>query len=278
MPSRRNFLGLIGLAALYAAMNRWPGGARAASGEFLTIMGATSCMSYVKQVLPRWESSHRWVRVAVSGGGSYAGLQALAAGDVALALADVEPPPGYVAVPLDAYPLGRLAVLLVAHKSCGVAGLSRRQAAGLFTGQIRNWREVGGDNVRVISVCRPQSSGARAVVQQNILGRELFSPRSIIQISNGAVMRTVMDTPGALGYIEATGAARGVSVLRYGTAAYDPDAPQPWPLYAAPCAYVRRGAPDTVRNLAEFLHSRPERRRFGIYDPESRAFRDGHDD
>jgi hypothetical protein len=98
-----------------------------------------------------------------------------------------------------------------------------------------------------------------------ILVNLIFSAGCIIQLSYGAFMRRLMDTRGALGYLEAAGPVRRVAILRYGGAVYDPSSPALWPLYAEPSLYVRQGASEIVRHLADFLQSRPERRRFGIY-------------
>ncbi len=264
MSSRRQFLQAMGVAGSGVLLGRWPAWAGGPGVRYITIMGATSCISYVKAVLPEWERAHRGVKVAVTGGGSYAGLHALALAQAEIAMADLAPPTS-MAVPVRRYLLGRLPIVLAAWPHIGVGRLSWGQAGAVLAGDIVNWRQVGGADVPVVTISRPESSGAREVVQQRILGTRRFSPDSIIQLSNGAVLRTVMETPGAVGYLEATAPMHRVRILGMGSRSFSPQAWRLWPLYAEPSLYVRVQAPEEVRNLAVFLQGRPERQDFGIY-------------
>lgn len=231
----------------------------------MTIMGASSCLGYVKAVLPQWERQYGPVHVAVSGGGSYAGLRALATGQVDIALADVMPPPGYIEVPVRRYVLGRLPIVIVAHQGVGVKQIACDQTRQLFHGTITNWRDVGGNNLPVVVVSRPLSSGAREVVQTRLMGRSQFSAHSIIQLSNGAVIKTVADTPGAIGYVEAVMPLWRVQIMAVGNRAKPPEKASNRKLYAEPAVYIRRETRALVISLAEYLANDPRRPRFGIY-------------
>jgi phosphate transport system substrate-binding protein len=167
----------------------------------LLIMGATSVLPYIKASVGRWTAGHGELTVAVSGGGSWAGLSALQHGHADIAVSDL---------PDDAWPvprswariaLGRLPVLLVAHPGTGVANLSRQALQALFSGKVGSWAELGGRSIPVTVVVRPQGSGARAVVER-FLGRPQLGPNVITQLSNGAVLAAVAETPGAIGYVE----------------------------------------------------------------------------
>ncbi|WP_081700458.1 substrate-binding domain-containing protein [Sulfobacillus thermosulfidooxidans] len=231
----------------------------------LTIMGASSCMGYVKAVLPKWEQGHNSVHVAISGGGSYAGLKALAHGQVELAIADVIPPPGYIVVPLRRYPLGRIPIVIAAHPGVGITRVSWRQARQLFQGIIRNWRQIGGPDIPVLVVSRPLSSGARDVVQTRLLGESEFSPHAIIQLSNGAVAKTVRETPGAIGYVEAVMPLGNLHIMCLGHHCYQRNDPEQWVLFAEPAIFIREDAEALVVDLAEYLAQDPRRPAFGIY-------------
>jgi phosphate transport system substrate-binding protein len=231
----------------------------------LSVMGATSLMGYVKAALPGWEQQHAGVRVAVSPGGSYAGLKGLSTGQVDLALSDIDPPPGFVVVPVHRFPLGRIAILIIVNCEAGVKSLSWHQVRALFEGTITNWRDVGGKELPVVVVSRSLSSGARQVIQDGLLKRAELSSHAIIQLSNGAVAKTVRETPGAVGYVEAVMPLSGVLVVDLGAHHYHPANPVSWPLYAEPSIYVRRDAEPLAPNLAEYLARGSERFRFGIY-------------
>ncbi|POB11107.1 substrate-binding domain-containing protein [Sulfobacillus sp. hq2] len=271
MISRRQFLIAMGAASMAALGGRFSAMAQRRQ-RYVSIMGATSCIPFVKAYLPQWEHDHPGMTVAVTGGGSYAGLRALGLGQADIAMADLAPPPGFLVVPVQRYPLGRLPIVLVAGPQVGIRGLSWNQARAVFAGDIVNWRELGGANLPVIAVSRPESSGARDVMQHRILGARPFSPHCIIQLSNGAVMRTVVETPGAIGYVEATAPLREITVLTLQGTVFDPTRWQQWPLYAEPALYLRAQAPKEVKDLAAFLQSRPGRRQFGFYAASEQGF------
>ncbi|WP_053961092.1 substrate-binding domain-containing protein [Sulfobacillus thermosulfidooxidans] len=231
----------------------------------LTIMGASSCMGYVKAVLPNWERGHSRVHVAISGGGSYAGLKAIANGQVEMAIADVIPPPGYIVVPLRRYSLGRIPIVIVAHSGVGIKRLSWQQARQVFQGLIQNWRQIGGQDVPIVVVSRPLSSGAREVVQTRLLAGSEFSPHAIIQLSNGAVAKTVRETPGAIGYVEAVMPLDNLHIMCLGNHCYQRNDPGQWVLFAEPAIFIREDAEPLVVDLAEYLAHDPSRPAFGIY-------------
>ncbi len=266
MISRRQFvIGVLGVPLFGAMISLGQALRLEDRPRLLSIMGASSLMGYVKASLPQWERQHDFVRVALSPGGSYAGLKAVASGHIDLALSDIEPPPGYIAVPLRRFRLGRIAIVIVAYPGVGVKGLQRDQVRALFAGTIANWREVGGQNLSVIPVSRPLSSGARQVLSSRLMKGTEFSSQAIIQLSNGAVAKTVRGSPGAVGYVEAVMPLSQILVMDLGQYHYCPANPHSWPLYAEPSIYVREDAQPLAYNLAEYLSHGSQKSRFGIY-------------
>ncbi|WP_054693350.1 substrate-binding domain-containing protein [Geotalea toluenoxydans] len=48
--------------------------------------------------------------------------------------------------------VGKSNVLVFVHKSNKVAGLSKKQLQDIFSGKVRNWKQVGGDNQQIVVV------------------------------------------------------------------------------------------------------------------------------
>ena len=114
---------------------------------------------------------------------------------------------------------------LVVNREAGVEDLSLEQIRQIYNGRILNWRDVGGSDLPVRLVGRPQDSGTRKTFEKQILaGRweparnsddclevARGAPAGVVQCerpTTGDVLNTVAATPGGLGYSE-LGAASG---------------------------------------------------------------------
>lgn len=51
------------------------------------------------------------------------------------------------------------ALAVVVHPSNKVSNLTREQLEGIFTGKIKNWKEVGGADMKIVAYSRETSSG-----------------------------------------------------------------------------------------------------------------------
>ncbi|CAB1129726.1 protein of unknown function [Candidatus Hydrogenisulfobacillus filiaventi] len=229
--------------------------------QVLRVMGATSLVPYLQAVIPAFERQRPGVRVSLSAGGSFAGLEAVRRGQVEAGLSDLPVPEGPAWRGLRALPLGCLAVVPIVHPRLGLRRLSAGQLAAVLEGRVRNWREVGGPDLPVVVVVRPRASGARAVLEEGLHLRG-FSPRAVVQLSNGAVARTVQETPGAVGFVEAPFVRPGVQVLDVGPYHYGGDGP--WPFQARLALVARRPVAPEVAELAAFAASWPGRAAYGI--------------
>lgn len=228
----------------------------------LSVMGATSVLPYLKASVPLFERLHPGVTVAISGGGSLAGLIEAQRGHVDIGVSDIAPKgPGD---PLLAIPLGHLPILFVANRTDGVGELSVSELSSILTGQIVRWSALGGAPLPVVVVTRQLASGAREVVEGLVLKGRPMTRRALVQLSNGALLRTVLDTPGAIGFVEGNRHLSGVTVLAVEGKHFSVYCPQKWPYYAVPSLYVKPGADKLVMELAHFLASRPDRARYGL--------------
>lgn len=144
--------------------------------------------------------------VRVQGGGSTAGVQAVmngvvAVGAVSRTLTSDETSQGLVAH-IIAYDV----LTVVVHPDNRVGVLTRAQIAALFSRQLTDWGQVGGDPGRVHLVTREAGSGSREAFR-SLVGP--ISPRAIVQGSSGAIRVAVMHDPQAVGYVSYGAVAAG---------------------------------------------------------------------
>lgn len=100
------------------------------------------------------------------------------------------------------YIIGVDSILAIVSPDNPVDALSMDQMAGIFSGRIRNWSEVGGPNLPITVVTRPETSGTRGVFENAILSPAglAMSPDAVVLGSNTEITTMVAETPGAIGY------------------------------------------------------------------------------
>ncbi|MDA8199671.1 MAG: substrate-binding domain-containing protein [Thermaerobacter sp.] len=258
---------LLGLALVIGAPTGT--GARPAG---IRVMGATSLVPFLIATASRWHVAHPTSpEVHVAAGGSLAGIYQLERGTVDAAASDIPPSAvlGRAAAGWGALVLGRLPVVLVVHPGVGVTRVSRQNLAGLLTGRVRSWQELGGAAENVVVVTRGLGSGSLWVMQHQVLGGTPLTDRAVVQWSNGAVLKTVAATPGAIGFVDSGFVRRSVVVLGLGGAMYQPRDPARWPLFATAGLYWRQRGTPALTAFVQFAARQPDRTRFGIVGEEA---------
>ena len=81
-----------------------------------------------------------------------------------------------------------------------VQELSPEQLKGIFTGRIKNWSEVGGDDFPIRPLIVRNSSETRNVFQKNVLGSEEYNGCTVIAPDN-RIVTTVSRDKSAIGHI-----------------------------------------------------------------------------
>lgn len=236
------------------------------ASRHLTIVGATSTLSYLRDAVAGFERTHPGYTVSLAGGGSVAGLVEVSRGRADVGVSDIPPRAEWTSgVRLQAVPLGRLPILFVVHPGTGVKHLTKTQLQAVLDGRVRSWKHVGGRRLPVVVMTRPLASGALSVVERQIMGSRRITARAIVELSNGATLAGVRETPGAVGFVESGSIPAGVTVLGVEGQRFAPIRGAEWPWYARPTLYVQPTAPSVVRDLVQYLAVHPDRARYGIY-------------
>jgi phosphate transport system substrate-binding protein len=175
-------------------------GCEKTSGRSVSVLGSTSIQPFAEVLAEQYAKKTPGQFVEVQGGGSTAGLQATANG-----LADI----GMCSRALTAEEsrqftpvlIARDGLAIVVNPTNSVTGLSLLQLRALFTGQVTNWKDVGGKDGPVRPITREEGSGTRESFVRLVMGKERISRRALTQESNGAVKELVKGDPAAIGYM-----------------------------------------------------------------------------
>ncbi len=77
----------------------------------------------------------------------------------------------------------------------------REQIEGIFTGKITNWKEVGGNDEKIVAYSRESSSGTFEFFKESVLENKNYGSTVLLMPATGAIVQSVTQTKGAIGYI-----------------------------------------------------------------------------
>jgi phosphate transport system substrate-binding protein len=133
------------------------------------ISGSTTLQPVVQAAADRIRSKNSNLSIVVSGGGSGTGINEVTAGIVNLGMSSRDLRAEEAAV-LNPYRVAYDAIAIIVHPNNPVSNLSMDQAKKIFTGEISNWNEVGGNNAPILVQTRETGSGTLSVLQDLLLG------------------------------------------------------------------------------------------------------------
>ncbi|MEI7594738.1 MAG: PstS family phosphate ABC transporter substrate-binding protein [Bacteroidota bacterium] len=106
------------------------------------------------------------------------------------------------------------ALSIIVNPSNGVSQITREQAEGIFTGKITNWKDVGGSDMSIVVYSRESSSGTYEFFKENVLKNKNYSPKIMMMPATGAIVQSVSQTKGAIGYVGVAYLEKEVKALK----------------------------------------------------------------
>jgi phosphate transport system substrate-binding protein len=97
--------------------------------------------------------------------------------------------------------IGKDALSIIVNPGNKVTKLTREQVEGIYTGKIKNWKDVGGDDMNIVVYGRESSSGTFEFFREHVNNRKNFSASVLAMPATGAIVQSVAQTKGAVGYV-----------------------------------------------------------------------------
>ncbi len=174
------------------------------SGHVLAV-GSTALLPLAAKAAALFHQAHPSVRLDVQGGGSITGLNAMANHQADIGDSDIFADPALYPDPdLTDHIVCVVAFTLIVDPQVDLTALSTSQILAVFTGKVKNWKEVGGPDLSIKPIIRPSTSGTRALFRKYVLGGAAENGPTLTSDSSTAVLDTVAHTPGAIGYVTTT--------------------------------------------------------------------------
>ena len=147
------------------------------------------------------------ISVYVEGGGTATGMAALANGTVDICMASRTIFPEEAQRLVEKYgtigvstPVAKDALSIYVNPENPVKNLSIEQIKKIYTGDIKNWQQVGGDDELIHLLNRMPTSGTFAYFQEHVLEDAPYSPSATALPTTRAIIETVAKDQNAIGF------------------------------------------------------------------------------
>lgn len=181
----------------------------------IQIAGSTSVQPIAEELATVFMEKNSGVNIEVQGGGTSAGIKAAVDGVANIGMASRELKDEEKGLGLTAKVIAKDGIAIVVNPANQVSDLTMEQVKGIFSGEVTNWKEIGGSDTPIVVINREEGSGTRGAFEELVLGKDVkFTESAAIQNSTGAVRTGVASDPNAVGYISMGSLEQSVKALK----------------------------------------------------------------
>lgn len=188
--------------------------------QTIKISGSTTVLPIVQKAADQYMATHPDADIQVSGGGSGVGIQAIGARTVDIGMSSREVTKDEMAKN-PAFVVTSVAqdgIAVIVNPANTIQYITLDQAKNIYLGKITKWTEITGANVpntnnQIVVIGRDSASGTRAYFDESVLLKATPTNKMLEKNSNGAVLQTVAQTPGSIGYVSIGFVSKDVKAL-----------------------------------------------------------------
>ena len=183
------------------------GSSEGEEGGTVTLSGSSALLPLVEASIDGFIEKNSGYEINAQAGGSGAGLTQVLDGSVNICNSDIfanEKLEEDKAKELVDHKVVAQGFAVVVNEAAGVKELTKQQIQDIFSGKVKNWKEVGGADKEIFLIHRPSSSGTRATFVKTVLGGDKNLENDSlgsVQDSSGAVAKAMAQNDGAVSYL-----------------------------------------------------------------------------
>ncbi|WP_366185267.1 phosphate ABC transporter substrate-binding protein [Flavobacterium ovatum] len=173
----------------------------------VTIKGSDTVLPLAQKEAEELMKNDANVSITVVGGGSGVGLTALIDGttDIAMASRDLKTEEKLKFVEtkteIEKVIIAYDALAVIVNPDNKVSQLTREQLEKIYIGEIKNWKEVGGADAKIVAYSRESSSGTYEFFKEEVMDKKNYATDILSLPATGAIVQAVGQTKGAIGYV-----------------------------------------------------------------------------
>ena len=184
-----------------------------AKSSVVQIKGSDTILNASQAIVEEYMKTNKKARIAVTGGGSGVGIASLInkTADIAMASRNIKSSEVEAlkkeGINVEEVVLGYDGITVIINHGNHIKNLDKKTLAGIFAGEITNWKELGGDDAKIVVLSRDSSSGTHAYFKEEILrGGDSksvveYGQDTLYMPSNQAILQEVAKSKYAIGYI-----------------------------------------------------------------------------
>lgn len=195
------FIGLTILMVVLAACGNDDSSGSSAGGDLVTISGSTSVGPLAEKLAAKYEETEN-VKIEINQIGSSAGITNAINGVSQIGMSSRDLKQEEIDSGIEELVIAYDGIVVVAHPSNPVKDLTMEQVKQIFTGEVTNWKEVGGKDMEIVVVSREDGSGSRDAFQEIVDYKSgQLIRNAIVASGNGNIKTTVAMNKHAVGFI-----------------------------------------------------------------------------
>jgi phosphate transport system substrate-binding protein len=190
----------------------------------IVVKGSDTVLPLAQKEAEEFMKKDKEASVTIIGGGSGVGISALIDGTTDIGMssrplkADEKIKLSERNTDLVEVIIGYDALAVIVHPDNKVSKLTQEQISDIYTGKITNWKEVGGDDMKIIAYSRESSSGTYEFFKEHVMDNKNYASTVLNMPATGAIVQSVSQTKGAIGYV---GLAYETTGIKHVEVSYD---------------------------------------------------------
>jgi len=172
----------------------------------LTIKGSDTMVILVQRWTEMFPDKSK-VQFQVTGGGSGTGISALINGTTDICSSSRPMKPSEVKQIREKYKynglevrVARDGIAVYLNVNNPVQNLTIGQVKRVYTGEIVNWKELGGNDAKIVLYSRENNSGTYEFFKEHVLQKQDFASQTQHMVGTGALVNAVAKDPNAIGF------------------------------------------------------------------------------
>ncbi|HPD57274.1 MAG TPA: PstS family phosphate ABC transporter substrate-binding protein [Smithellaceae bacterium] len=177
------------------------------AADSIVIKGSTTVLPIMQAAVEAYMKANPGVQISVSGGGSGEGIKAIIdkTTDIAMSSREIKKEEIELAKTRGGNPVEHViahdALIPIVHPRNKVSNLTIDQLSQIYQGNITNWKEVGGEDLKIVAISRDSSSGTFESWDHFVMKKTKVTPRAQMLASSGAVTTAVAKNRYAIAYV-----------------------------------------------------------------------------
>ncbi len=177
--------------------------------ETISVVGSNSASPLIEVFAETYMNQGNPVFIEIQAPGSSAGIKAAKNGSADMGISSRDLKAEEKEASLKELVVARDGIAVVVNPKNDVDALTADQITRIYTGEITNWKDVGGADKPIVAITRDSASGTRGAfedimkLKKEISGKKVsaISPRAQVANGNGALKVSVASNPYAIGFI-----------------------------------------------------------------------------